>query len=95
MRDAAGHSDVVHDAVWCAAGKDDDGSSSEESLDSCRSRRAAVRGMPRMLPQGLPPASPRPNTANRTLLLGGRRDGHICVFNMTTGKVEFEIEVRI
>jgi hypothetical protein len=33
------------------------------------------------------------STANRTLLLGGRKDGHICVFNMDSGKVEFEIEV--
>ena len=32
--------------------------------------------------------------ANRTLLLGGRRDGQICVFNMETGEVDFEIEVR-
>ena len=32
--------------------------------------------------------------ANRTLLLGGRRDGQICVFNMQTGEVDFEIEVR-
>ena len=33
--------------------------------------------------------------ANRTLLLGGRRDGHICVFDWETGDVEFEIEVSV
>ena len=33
-------------------------------------------------------------TGNRTLLLGGRRDGYICVFDMETGNVDFEIEVR-
>ena len=32
---------------------------------------------------------------NHILLLGGRRDGHICVFDKQTGKVIFEIEVRI
>lgn len=30
---------------------------------------------------------------NRTLLLGGRDDGHICVFDWETGEVDFEIEV--
>ncbi len=32
--------------------------------------------------------------ANRTLFLGGRKDGQICVFNWETGAVEFEIEVN-
>ena len=31
---------------------------------------------------------------NRTLLLGGRKDGHICVFDWETGQVSFEIEVE-
>ncbi len=31
---------------------------------------------------------------NRTLLLGGRKDGHICVYNMATGDVDFEIEAH-
>lgn len=35
----------------------------------------------------------RSTNANRTLLLGGRTDGYICVFNKDTGKVDFEIEV--
>jgi len=30
---------------------------------------------------------------NRTLLLGGRKDGNICVFNWETGKVTFKIDV--
>ena len=30
---------------------------------------------------------------NRTLLLGGRKDGYICVFNWDTGDVEFKIDV--
>ena len=30
---------------------------------------------------------------NRTLLLGGRRDGYICVFNWNTGEVDFKIDV--
>jgi hypothetical protein len=33
------------------------------------------------------------SNANRTLLLGGRKDGHICVFNRDSGAMEFEIEV--
>ena len=49
----------------------------------------------RSLPGNMAPiASPGGRTeANRTLLLGGRKDGHICVFNWDTGDVEFEIEV--
>ena len=39
--------------------------------------------------------TPSKQNANRTLLLGGRRDGHICVFNMDSGDVEFEIEVKL
>ena len=30
---------------------------------------------------------------NRTILLGGRKDGHICVYNMETGEVDFKIDV--
>ena len=30
---------------------------------------------------------------NRTLLLGGRKDGYICVFNWNTGEVDFKIDV--
>ena len=39
--------------------------------------------------------TPRAKSANRTLLLGGRRDGYICVFDMETGKIDFEIEVQL
>ena len=38
--------------------------------------------------------TPAANSANRTLLLGGRKDGYICVFDMETGEVQFEIEVQ-
>ncbi|XP_041375421.1 WD repeat-containing protein 97-like isoform X2 [Gigantopelta aegis] len=31
---------------------------------------------------------------NRTLLLGGRKDGYICVFNWETGKVMFKVEAH-
>lgn len=54
------------------------------------STNASARSTP--LPSG-PPESPSKLNANRTLLLGGRKDGHICVFNMETGVTEFEIEV--
>ena len=30
---------------------------------------------------------------NRTLLLGGRKDGYICVYNWDTGNVDFKVEV--
>ena len=30
---------------------------------------------------------------NRTLLLGGRKDGYICVFDWHTGEVTFKVEV--
>lgn len=30
---------------------------------------------------------------NRTLLLGGRKDGYICVYDWETGKVDFKIDV--
>ena len=33
------------------------------------------------------------STKNRTLLLGGRRDGYICVYNWNTGEVDFKIDV--
>ncbi|XP_064640581.1 WD repeat-containing protein 97-like [Lineus longissimus] len=32
--------------------------------------------------------------ANKTLLLGGRKDGYICVFNWETGEVDFETEAH-
>lgn len=32
---------------------------------------------------------------NKTLLLGGRKDGSICVFDWITGKVTFKVDVRI
>ena len=32
-------------------------------------------------------------SVNRTLLLGGRKDGCICVFNWETGAIDFKIEV--
>ena len=32
---------------------------------------------------------------NRTLLLGGRKDGYICVYDWETGKVDFKIDVSI
>ena len=32
-------------------------------------------------------------SANRTLLLGGRKDGSICVFNWETGAIDFNTEV--
>ncbi|XP_064610519.1 uncharacterized protein LOC135474835 [Liolophura sinensis] len=31
---------------------------------------------------------------NRTLLLGGRKDGYICVFNWKTGKVDFSVDAH-
>ena len=45
--------------------------------------------------QGPDKPAPGGQSANRTLLLGGRKDGHLCVFNWNTGAVEFEIEVGI
>ena len=30
---------------------------------------------------------------NRTLLLGGRKDGYICVYNWNNGEVDFKIDV--
>jgi hypothetical protein len=44
------------------------------------------------------PVTPKAQTrteSDRTLLLGGRKDGQICVFNWETGEIEFEIEVHI
>lgn len=35
------------------------------------------------------------NNCNRTLLLGGRKDGYICVFNWKTGQVDFKIDVSL
>ena len=32
---------------------------------------------------------------NRTLLLGGRKDGYICVYNWNTGQVDFKIDVSV
>lgn len=32
---------------------------------------------------------------NRTLLLGGRKDGYICVIDWLTGKVTFKAEVSL
>ena len=55
-------------------------------------RAIATRGFPGS--QASASSSPGGRTeANRTLLLGGRKDGHICVFNWENGQVEFEIEV--
>ena len=34
-------------------------------------------------------------SVNRSLLLGGRKDGNICVLNWENGEVEFEIEVTL
>jgi len=43
---------------------------------------------------GTPSSSQSHRTSvNRTLLLGGRKDGQICVFNRDTGEMVFEIEV--
>ena len=33
------------------------------------------------------------DSRNRTLLLGGRKDGYICVYNWDTGAVDFKVEV--
>ncbi|KAK7114553.1 WD repeat-containing protein 97-like isoform X2 [Littorina saxatilis] len=33
-------------------------------------------------------------TRNRTLLLGGRKDGYICVYNWDTGDVDFKVEAH-
>ncbi|OWF56397.1 WD repeat-containing protein [Mizuhopecten yessoensis] len=35
-----------------------------------------------------------PVSNNRTILLGGRKDGYICVFNFETGDVEFKIDAH-
>ena len=32
---------------------------------------------------------------NKTLLLGGRKDGYICVYDWMTGKVTFKVDVRL
>ncbi|ELT93743.1 hypothetical protein CAPTEDRAFT_227356 [Capitella teleta] len=40
------------------------------------------------------PALQTKTQADRTLLLGGRKDGHICVLDWETGEVEFEIEAH-
>ncbi|XP_055955273.1 WD repeat-containing protein 97 [Patella vulgata] len=37
---------------------------------------------------------PKNQNRNRTLLLGGRRDGYICVYNWLTGDVDFKIEAH-
>ena len=52
-------------------------------------------GMKRMVAtKGVGNAAPGiGQSANRTLLLGGRKDGHICVFDWDTGAVTFETEV--
>ena len=38
-------------------------------------------------------SAPGSSTKNRTLLLGGRKDGYICVFDWHTGEVTFKVEV--
>ncbi|XP_033754622.1 WD repeat-containing protein 97-like isoform X2 [Pecten maximus] len=38
--------------------------------------------------------SEEPVSNNRTILLGGRKDGYICVFNFETGDVEFQIDAH-
>ncbi|XP_048253419.1 WD repeat-containing protein 97-like isoform X2 [Haliotis rufescens] len=38
--------------------------------------------------------APAKQSRNRTLLLGGRRDGYICVFNWETGAVDFKVEAH-
>ncbi|KAL3860750.1 hypothetical protein ACJMK2_010825 [Sinanodonta woodiana] len=35
-----------------------------------------------------------PTNCNRTLLFGGRKDGHICVFNWDTGEVDFKMDAH-
>ena len=53
-------------------------------------------GLKRTIATGLAGGSPTQGKAgkNRTLLLGGRKDGMICVFNWDTGAVDFEIEAH-
>ena len=38
-------------------------------------------------------SSGKSRNTDRTLLLGGRKDGQICVFDWNTGKIDFQIEV--
>ncbi|XP_067652672.1 WD repeat-containing protein 97-like isoform X2 [Haliotis asinina] len=38
--------------------------------------------------------APSKQSRNRTLLLGGRKDGYICVFNWETGAVDFKVEAH-
>ncbi|KAK3741975.1 hypothetical protein RRG08_024721 [Elysia crispata] len=39
-------------------------------------------------------SAPGSSTKNRTLLLGGRKDGYICVFDWHTGEVTFKVEAH-
>lgn len=42
---------------------------------------------------GTPKAGSVKNNRNRTLLIGGRKDGSICVFNWHTGEITFTVSV--
>ena len=64
---------------------------SHSSIDG--SSRSVTPRSVRHHTSSLPQANKPQAGANRTLLLGGRKDGKICVFHMDTGAVEFEIEV--
>ena len=54
-------------------------------------RRALVT---RDLPGGSAGRYRDPMHPSRTLLFGGRHDGHICVYNWDTGNVDYSVEVR-
>ena len=55
-------------------------------------RRATIT---KGLPGGSAGRYKNPSQASRTLLLGGRKDGLLCVYNWDTGHVDYTIEVRL
>ena len=59
------------------------------------SRAVVVKGLPADADEDSgTEVSKNTSDINKILLLGGRKDGHICVYNRTTGEVEFEIEAH-
>ncbi|ESO96594.1 hypothetical protein LOTGIDRAFT_239301 [Lottia gigantea] len=55
---------------------------------------AAKRGATTRSVKNLANARSNSKNRNRTLLLGGRKDGYICLFNWDTGRIDFEIEAH-
>ena len=58
------------------------------------SRAVVVKGVPNQDEDKKQEVNKSQNDINKILLLGGRKDGHICVYNRENGEVEFEIEAH-